>query len=656
MWVTGRGPGTSGRVDRDGESDGAIMRVTATRRLAFFFIGDLFLTILTLALSVRIVLGAWPAAAPAWALPYLTITLLARFPLFLVSGVYRISWRHLGLPDLIQLGYTFATSGAVLLATNLIWGFPGLPSATATNLIVLETLGSMVAIGLFRVSRRLATQHRRPRGGSHTKKAILIGAGVAGEHVLRGLRDAPATGPEVVAILDDDPLATGLRIHGCPVVGPIDRLAELLAQHPIDQVLVAIPTARRGLIRRITEDARAANVDDVRVFPHMHEVLDGRLEYATMRRVDLRDLLGRASVDVDQTDLKSLIGGRRVLVTGAAGTIGSELCRQLVSYGPAALAFVDVDETRIHDLDLDLRALVNADVELTPWLCDVSSAEDVDRTFATFRPELVFHAAAYKHVPVMERHPDKAFRVNVLGTYHVTRSAVDHNVAKLVFISTDKAVQPTSVMGATKRIAEKVVSVMAERHSVAFLSVRFGNVIGSRGSVIPLFERQIRDGGPLTVTHPDMERYFMLTSEAVLLVLQASSDGRGNEVFVLDMGERVRILDIAREMIRLSGFEPERDIPIAVTGIRPGEKLKEELLLAEEGTQPTSREKIMRACVAPVEPHYIDRVLDVANRLSELSPAALRREIETLVSPTARLGAEVPEGTSQPLPRIEVQA
>jgi FlaA1/EpsC-like NDP-sugar epimerase len=380
------------------------------------------------------------------------------------------------------------------------------------------------------------------------------------------------------------------------VLGGRASLPSIVRQHKIEAVLIAIPSGTSRLIRNIVSAARQAGVGEIRTIPSLDQILDGHVSFTDLREVQLADLLGRKEVKIDTGAVERWLHGRTVLVTGAAGSIGSELCRQIVRFRPRELVLMDCDETGLFNVEREMKDLGQ---RATTLLIDVRDTDSVAHAFRTIRPHVVFHAAAYKHVGLMERHPEQAVSVNVRGTHIVAAAAADVGVEKFVLISTDKAVNPASVMGATKRVAEQVCLALNGRGSTRYLAVRFGNVLGSRGSVVPLFQDRIRRGEPLTIRGRNMRRYFMAVSEAVLLVLQAGAAGQGGEIFVLDMGEPVQIVDLARELIRLSGLEPDKDVPIVFADPEPGEKEHEELLAAEEGTIATPHERIFAARGAP---------------------------------------------------------
>ncbi len=514
---------------------------------------------------------------------------------FLVFRIYRISWAYVGLEDLLNVvlacGVGSLAFAALLFLLHRWPAITGFPRSTLAMDFALTLLGIS---GIRLVNRSQKLLFLRKRTPATAKRTIIVGAGETGEILLRSLLREQRTAYWPVAFLDDDPAKHGLLIHGVPVLGERSCLPEVIRTRNAHVVLIAMPSAHPQVIRETIDLARRSGVKEIKIIPFLSELYTGQVTVADAREVRPEDVLPREPISVDFRVLESFLKGKRVLVTGAAGSIGSELCKQVLRFSPAALAAVDFDETGAFLLDQEVtRLFPNRNFKVI--IADVRDSAKILRVFEDFRPQVVFHAAAYKHVPMMEAFPEEAVKTNVFGTQVVVQAACKTGTEVFVLISTDKAVNPTSVMGMTKRLAELVTLSAAQGSNTTCIAVRFGNVLGSRGSVIPVFLDQIRRGGPVTVTHPDMERYFMTVSEAVLLVLQATATGKGQEVFVLDMGKPVKILDIAKELIRFHGLEPDKDIPIVFTGIRPGEKLKEDILTAEEGVEATKHKQIFVA-------------------------------------------------------------
>lgn len=453
--------------------------------------------------------------------------------------------------------------------------------------------------------------------GKKQLRILIVGAGVAGSMVAREIEEHHTLGLSLLGYLDDDSEKVGKEVYGRPVLGTTEEMPKFVQEMSIDRVLICIPSVPGKVVRRIVQECEKAEVD-FRIVPGIFEILSERVNVSRIREVEVEDLLRRKPVISDLDVIKQSLTGQAVLVTGAAGSIGSELCRQISDLSPGRLVALDSEESNLFDIELELKQR-HSDLNLEIALCDIRNREKISRIFESVRPNVVFHAAAYKHVPMMERFPEEAVITNVVGTRNVAETSVEFGVERFVFISSDKAVNPTSVMGATKRIAEMVVSSLFENTATLFIIVRFGNVLGSRGSVIPIFRDQIARGGPVTVTHPDMIRYFMTITEAAQLVIEAGSMGEGGEIFVLDMGEPVKIVDLAEDLIRLSGFEPGTDIAIEFVGIRPGEKLHEELFTEMENIATTRNERIFLTRTEQVDTESLEAGLSDLVRLAEQS-------------------------------------
>jgi FlaA1/EpsC-like NDP-sugar epimerase len=527
-----------------------------------------------------------------FSLPYRRV-LLAAFPVLILTrlctmayfGLFRGWWRYVGFRDSIDI-LKAVVIGSVLFWTMMryILGAVSFPRA----IYVLEALLTTgILIGVRLLSRVLAESVRENL--SECKKVIVIGAGSAAETILREIR-RPRSGYLPVGCLDDNRSKLGVRINGVPVLGTVDQLPSLISSEEPDEVLIAVPSATGQQMRRFVEICNRASIR-FRTVPALKDIIAGQVKVSQLREVSLEDLLGREAVQIDLESVRKEIIGRTILVTGAAGSIGSELCRQIIDYCPAQLVCLDQSETGLFFLKLDLGRHENG-AQLAFRVADVTDGERIRYLLSEFRPDVIFHAAAYKHVPMMECNVQEAVKNNVLGLLGLLDLADEAGCGNFVLISSDKAVNPTNVMGATKRICELILSSRPQ-NGMRCVSVRFGNVLGSSGSVIPVLKQQLRNHEPLTVTHPEIKRFFMMTREAVALVLQAFAIGKHGDILVLDMGEPVRILDLARTLIRLSG-KSEHDVEIRFTGLREGEKLKEELFYEHEEVIPTSCEKIKR--------------------------------------------------------------
>ncbi len=534
---------------------------------------------------------------------------LVKMPLFSFLGVYGRYWRYASVDELILLAGA-AVSGGLAQGALFLGGralLPDLLPAIPRSIPLIDILVTAIVVATPRFAvrvwgqrtRRLSKANGAPLEPEHV---LIAGAGEAGVLVLRELQANPQAGLVPVGFVDDDPQKHGVLIHRVRVLGGREKIPELVRERHIEQVIIAMPSASGRTIREIVAICESAGVR-ARIIPSMYELLSGRVSLKQIRDIQIEDLLRREPVRTDTAEVRRLIRGKRVLVTGAGGSIGAELCRQIIGFEPAQLVLLGHGENSIFHIYNELQATGSRLKELSdsprpvtcavhPVIADIRDADRLAAVFAAYRPEIVFHAAAHKHVPLMEINVEDAITNNVLGTRTLVEASIAAGVQHFVLISTDKAVRPSSVMGATKRVAEMIVQDAATRTGRAYVAVRFGNVLGSRGSVVPLFQQQIANGGPVTVTHPEMRRYFMTIPEAVQLVLQAAALGQGGEIFVLDMGEPVRIVDLAKDLIRLSGMEPERDIEIRFTGMRPGEKLYEELFDPAEMHRRTRHEKI----------------------------------------------------------------
>ena len=574
-------------------------------------------------------LEGWPA--PYWKtiLLYLALGLPVKAILVWVYGLHLQTWSRFGFGDLWRLGQAVAAGTLFhFLGALLLGGTLGLPRSVP----LLEGGVAFLLMGGVRFLVRRYWERSRASGLEGTR-VLIVGAGDAGSMVARELLRHPEAGLSPVGFLDDDPNKRGQTLMGLKVWGPLDQLPAAVRALGAEEVLIAMPSAPGSVVRRVVELARGAGVR-YRILPALYEIVSGGVLASQIREVRLEDLLRREPVQLDSDSIASYIEGHVVMVTGAGGSIGSEIVRQVARFGPKRILLVGRGENSLFLLEQELKERFPS-LPYMVLVADVRDWERMDYLFRTHRPEVVFHAAAHKHVPLMEANPDEAVFNNVVGTWNVARLCLEHGVERLVNISTDKAVNPTSVMGASKRVAEMVVAweaLRAESYQ-QLVSVRFGNVLGSRGSVVPIFMEQIRNRKPLTVTHPEAKRYFMTIPEAAQLVLQAGGLGGKGTVYVLDMGEPVRIVDLARDLVRLIGLEPERDIPILFTGLRPGEKLFEELLTAEDGVLDSPHPKIFVAKIAGI-PGDFDLLLEELIQVARGRDGARIREVFKKLVPT----------------------
>jgi len=543
-------------------------------------------------------------------------------------GIYARYWRYASIEEMLLLIGSvtvgvLVSGGISLMMTRMV---PGVARdflvPRSVPLIYLFLALSVTAAPRLLVRASARYRHWRMRA-SQSRRVLIAGAGDAGAMIVRELQNNPQLGIDVVGFVDDDLAKHDVRIHGVPVLGDRHAIITLVREHDIHEVIIAMPRSPGKVIRDIVEICKAAGVA-TRIMPGLYSLLDGAVSINRLRSVKIEDLLRREPIQTDTTAVNELIRGRRVLVTGGGGSIGGEICRQVLRYDPARLIVMGHGENSVfntyNELLQDLRGKGNtSDEVIHAAVADIRFLERLADVFERHHPEIVFHAAAHKHVPLMELNPAEAITNNVLGTRNLLEMALRFGVQRFVMISTDKAVNPCSVMGASKRVAELLVHQAAVTSGRSYVAVRFGNVLGSRGSVVAIFEKQVANGGPVTVTHPDMKRYFMTIPEAVQLVLQAAVLGRGGEVFVLDMGEPVRIVDLARDIIRLSGLQEGRDIDIVFTGIRPGEKLFEELFAPGEVYHRTHHEKIF-----------------IAGNASSCVPEELERNVTSLIEAASR--------------------
>ena len=498
-------------------------------------------------------------------------------------GLYGQMWRYASVEEARRVVLAGVLGGTLVVAVGEIWS-PGL-RPLPLSVVIFGAVLSLLGFGAIRFQSRLFSFRRRSFSPAMAR-VLVVGAGRAGSLLLKDLSGTPSLGLEPVGVVDDDPRKLRLSLHGVPVLGTTNAIPSLVRRLEVDQVLLAMPSATSEVVRDIAAQCEQSEVT-LRVLPSVHEIVNGRVTARDIRDLRIEDLLGRQQVVTDLDAVRSILEGRTVLVTGAGGSVGSEIARQVLSFAPSSLILLDHDETHLYDVVEELN-----DERVKALLADIRERGRIIEIFMTLRPHVVFHAAAHKHVPMLESFPDEAVHTNVIGTANVVDAAVASGAPRFVMISTDKAVRPASVMGATKWFAEQIVRSVDGPDST-FCAVRFGNVMGSRGSVIPTFLRQIGRGGPVTVTHPDMARYFMSIQEAVELVLQASALSTGGDVLTLEMGEPVKILDLARRLIRLSGRVPGRDVPIEIIGSRPGEKLVEELLDVDDDVEPTNHPGIV---------------------------------------------------------------
>jgi FlaA1/EpsC-like NDP-sugar epimerase len=600
------------------------LRRTPLLRATIFFAGDLAVWIIALLGAFLIRFDGHIPRSYAQDIPLL----LALFvPIKLIYNwafrLYQVAWRSVGLPELMNIGKAAASATLTIAGLLMFLRTADIFGAFPRSVFIMDFVLSFCGVGLIRVARRvweMFFDRRHVRLNEDAPRLLIVGAGAAGSRIARTMLESPSSMYHPVGFIDDDAAKWGTYVHGLRVHGGRSALPDVVGRLGVQEVLIAIPSAPSKAIREVVDWVRRAGVQRTRILPSVHELLTGRASLNDVRQIQIADVLGRPPVAIATDAIAERLEGNVVLVTGAAGSIGSELVRQIARLAKCEIVALDNNETGLFELEEEIKRLFPT-ASMRTLVADVRDAAKVDWVLRSVSPRIIYHAAAYKHVPLMERDVDEAVKTNIMGTQVMAEGAVRHGVETFVFISTDKAVRPTSVMGASKRVGELIGHVLSTRGRTRFLAVRFGNVLGSRGSLIPHIQEQIRRGGPVTLTHPDMVRYFMSPAEAVLLVLQASMSERQHGLYVLDMGEPVRIADLVNEVIRLSGLEPDRDIPIVYTGIRPGEKLQEELLTSTEAVRPSLYAGIFEV----VEDHEPNEVM-MRLALQQLEHLVARRD------------------------------
>lgn len=569
-----------------------------------------------------------PANYLSLLISYMPLTVVIYLISFYLFKLYGRIWRYASATELIAI--VMAN-----IAASTAWYFISLyiGAVLPRSLYVFTGLLLIFFVGGSRLSLRFYSYvMNKPKYRQIQRKknkVLIIGAGDAGAMLLREIERYHIANRQVVGFIDDDKNKTGKILLGVKVLGTRNELVKIASEKGIDEIIIAMPSVKGKEIKAIINICKQTNCK-LTILPGLYEIIEGKVSISQLRPVDIEDLLGRDPVKLDTTAVREYLAGKIVLITGAGGSIGSEIVRQVAKMQPKKLLLLGKGENSIYEITQELK-INSPEVKTVPIIADIRDKERIKAIMDYFEPQVVFHAAAHKHVPLMEYQPAEAVRNNILGTKVVADEAAAHNVEIFVMISTDKAVNPTSVMGCTKRVAEMYVQSMNKNSGTRFVAVRFGNVLGSRGSVIPLFKKQIAKGGPVTVTHPDMKRYFMTIPEASQLVLQAGAMAKGGEVFVLDMGEPVRIYDLAKDLITLSGLIPDKDIEIKITGLRPGEKLFEELLSAEDGTEKTTHKKIFTARIKEIDKAGLDKEISKILEITDCEKvvAALQKIVPT---------------------------
>ncbi len=531
--------------------------------------------------------------------PLLLFFLVIKLLIFGLFKQYRGWWRYVGIQDLTGIMRSSLVSTFIIVALWFTMGqidsiriyLPEGLKTSAESICVADMFATILLLALLRMVIRLYFEAFRPGEADQLKRLLIVGAGNAGEALFREIHRMPITQYDVIGFIDDDPIKQGTNIHGIPILGTVEQLPKICEDQNIEEIAIAMPESTHHQRRRVVQVFDKGTKIRFRTVPSLTDIASGKLSVSQIRPVSINDLLGREAVELDLDLIEAFLKDKTILVTGAGGSIGSEMCRQVCNFRPKLLLLAEMAENPLFYMERELHKQF-PDISIKAVVCNITDKIRVEGIFETYKPQVVIHAAAHKHVPLMELNPGEAIKNNIIGTMTVSEAANNYGAANFVMISTDKAVNPTSIMGSSKRVAEMYIQDFSRTSKTHFVTVRFGNVLGSDGSVVPIFKKQIAEGGPVTITHPKMKRYFMTIPEASQLVLQAATMGKGGEIFVLDMGEPVNIVDLARDIITLSGFKPGEDIEITYTKPRPGEKLFEELSIEGEDMQHTRHSKI----------------------------------------------------------------
>lgn len=558
-------------------------------------------------------------------LQYISIVIVVTLVIFYVLRLYGSLWTYAGATELMNIVFA-----SILSAGIQMWVIVLMDMRMPRSYYVFYAMCLFVMVTCSRYSyRALRTVVKRQKDNESRTNVLVMGAGGAGNMLVREIANSSHVNKRVVCIVDDAKAKQGSYLHGVKIMGTRDDIPRLVKRYHVDEIMLALPSAPAREIKKILDICKETGCELKRL-PGIYQLVNGEVGISKLKEVEVNDLLGREPVEVNLSSILDYVAGKTILVTGGGGSIGSEICRQVAEHNPKRLVIVDIYENTTYDIQNELRNKF-PHLDLVVLIASVRNTKRIDMIFEKFRPDIVYHAAAHKHVPLMEDSPNEAVKNNVLGTWKVVQAADRWKTKRFVMISTDKAVNPTNIMGATKRICEMIVQTYNNRSETEFVSVRFGNVLGSNGSVIPLFKKQIAQGGPVTVTHPDIIRYFMTIPEAVSLVLQAGVYARGGEIFVLDMGEPVKIVDLARNLILLSGHKPDEDISIVFTGLRPGEKLYEEMLMEEEGLKDTENKLIhIGMPIKMDEDRFLMQLENLADYVVE-EPADIRKWVQEIV-------------------------
>lgn len=560
-------------------------------------------------------------------LRYLPVNLVLTIILFVLFRLYRSVWSFASSTELLNV-ISACTISIVLQGIILAVAKTRMP----ISYYLIKYFLLIMGVGVLRFTYRILRMFQERRSGFREdarRNTMVVGAGEAGAMVIKEFQNSRYLDQKVCCVIDDNEAKQGKYLRGVQIMGTRNDIGFLARELNVDEIIVALPSVPQSEVREILQICQETGCK-LKVMPGIYQMINGEVSVSRLRKVEIEDLLGREPIKLQVESVMGYVAGKTILVTGGGGSIGSELCRQIAAHNPKRLIIADIYENNAYDIQQELKQKYPK-LDLVVLIASVRNVHRINSIFETYRPEIVYHAAAHKHVPLMEDSPNEAIKNNVFGTYATAQAADRYGVSRFVLISTDKAVNPTNIMGASKRICEMIIQMMNHHSRTDFVAVRFGNVLGSNGSVIPLFKKQIEQGGPVTVTHPDIIRYFMTIPEAVSLVLQAGAFAKGGEIFVLDMGEPVRIVDLAKNLIRLSGFRPYEDIDIQFTGLRPGEKLYEELLMSEEGLQETENKLIHIGKPIELNEELFLKQLDELKKISNEDSINIRKKVQEIV-------------------------
>lgn len=558
--------------------------------------------------------------------PMIFTIILIKLVILYLMRMYSSLWKYASIEEAIQIVFAAAMAMTGFMGYTLL-----MQSHLPRSIYGLTFIFDAILFSLVRLSYRTLRvfKERRHYGVANIKNVMIVGAGQAGAAIIKELKSHTELKSRPVAIIDDDESKIGQTMNGVPIVGSRYSIREFAHRNDIHQIIIAIPSADKSKLKEIVDEAAQTHCE-LKILPGMYELIDGKVEISSLRNVEITDLLGRKEIELDNSAMQRYVSNKVMMVTGGAGSIGSELCRQIAKYQPSLLVILDNYENNTYFLELELKKHYE-NLKVVSIIATVRDRQRIFEVVSAYRPQVIFHAAAHKHVPLMETSPCEAIKNNVLGTKNVMDAAGEYGVERFVLISTDKAVNPTNVMGASKRIAEMIVQSKANSEATKYVAVRFGNVLGSNGSVIPIFKKQIEMGGPVTVTHRNIERYFMTIPEACKLVIQASSFAQNSEIYVLDMGEPVKIVSLAENLIKLSGFKPYEEIDIVFSGLRPGEKMYEELILNQENALKTENDKIFVEKPTHFSPEYIEIMLTKMQDACAQSDDAIKQVLKTYI-------------------------